>query len=83
MTTIERRDLVNAVLQSRDDLDPGLDTAFLEAVVNAEADAAGDGDAAIRAIDAAVMAAIARGVGHAEPVESGGAQDDEDEENAN
>ena len=64
MATIERTDLINAVLQSRDELDADLDSDFLAAVVDAEADAAGDGDAAIRSIDAAVVAAIARGVGH-------------------
>jgi hypothetical protein len=64
MATIERGDLVKAVLQSRDELDPVLDTQLLEDIVNAEADAAGDGDSAIRAIDAVVTGAVARGVGH-------------------
>ena len=37
MTTIERKDLVNAVLASRDELDPDLETELLEAIVDAEA----------------------------------------------
>lgn len=60
MTTIERKHLMNAVLASRDEVDPDLETELLEAIVRAEADAAGDGDAAMRAIDAAVTVAIAR-----------------------
>lgn len=64
MGTIERSDLIKAVLQSRDQLDPNLDTQLLEDIVNAEADAAGDADSAVRAIDAVVIDAVARGVGH-------------------
>ena len=67
MTTIERKDLVDAVLHSRDEIDPELDTELLQAVVDAEAGAAGDGESALRAIDATVAAAIRRGVGHVEP----------------
>ena len=63
MKNIERRDLVNAVLASRDDIDPYLETELLEAIVDAETAAAGDGDAAMRAIDAGLTAAIGRGVG--------------------
>lgn len=84
LTTIERTDLVDAVLRSRDHLDPDLETDFLEAVVNAEADAAGDRDTAIRAINAAVTAALARGVGQhvmpvVETVDDKRADDEEDE----
>ena len=63
VTTTERSDLVNAVLTSRDELDPDLDTELLKAIVNAEAGLLGDSDAARRAIDAAVTAALERGVG--------------------
>ena len=66
MTTIERKDLVDAVLRTRDAIDPSLESELLEAIVNAEASAGGDGDAAIRTIDAAVNAAIERGVGRPE-----------------
>lgn len=64
MSTIERKDLVRAVLASRDEVDPDLETVLLEAVVEAEVDAAADGEAALRSIGAAVSAAIERGVGH-------------------
>ena len=57
---------------------------ILEAVVDAEATAAGDAEAALRGIDAAVTAAIARGVGDfevlAEMVRSEATDDQEDEE---
>lgn len=60
MKSIERKDLVDAVLASRDEVDPDLETGLLEAIVDAEIDSAGDGDAAMRAIDAALTAAIGR-----------------------
>lgn len=63
MKNIERKDLVDAVLASRDEVDPDLETELLETIVDAETDSAGDGDVAMRAIDAAVTAAIGRGVG--------------------
>ena len=63
MTTTERSDLVNAVLASRDEIDPDLDTELLKAIVDAEAGLIEDSEAAMRAIDAAVTAAIERGVG--------------------
>lgn len=81
MTATERTDLVDAVLASREELDPGLDAELLVAIVDAEATAAGDGDAAIRTIDAAVTAAIARGVGaeEAAAARSDAGDGDEDE----
>jgi hypothetical protein len=84
LTTIEHKDLVDAVLATRDLLDPDLETEVLEAVVDAEAAAAGDGEAAMRAIDAAVTAAIERGVGYVqdpEPADVDAAEsgDEEDE----
>lgn len=92
MTTIERKDLVDAVLASRDEVDPDFESDLLEAIVDAEADAAGDGDAAMRAIDAAVTSGIERGVGYLEEMEpadaagddagadDGGADEDEEDE---
>jgi hypothetical protein len=77
--TIERKDLVAAVLISRDELDPDLETELLEAVVHSEAGAAGDGEAALRAIDAEVTAAIARGVGYLRAVASAAEANDEGE----
>ena len=76
MKNIERKDLVSAVLESRDTIDPELDTELLEDVVDAESDSAGDGDAAIRAIDAAVTAAIVRGVGYVQETSTVAASDD-------
>lgn len=67
MKNIERRDLVRAVLASRDAIDPPLESKLLEAIVEAEADCAGDGAAAMHAIDLAVTAAIERGSGAADP----------------
>lgn len=64
MSTIERKDLVRAVLASRDELDSELETHLLESIVDAEANAAGDGDAALRAVEAVVSAAVQRGVGN-------------------
>lgn len=63
MKSSELKDLVNAVLTSRDEIDPELETGLLEAIVDAEINSAGDGDVAMRAIDAALTAAIERGVG--------------------
>ena len=63
MKNIERKDLIDAVLVSRDEIDPELETELLVAIVDAETDFAGDGDAAMRAIDAALTAAIDRSVG--------------------
>ncbi len=60
MTKIERKHLMLAVLASRDEIDPDLETGLLEAIVNAEADAFGDSDTAMRAIDSAVTDAIER-----------------------
>ncbi len=68
MSTIERKDLVRAVLASRDELDPKLETDVLVAVVQAEVDAAGDAEAALRAIDVAVSSAMRRGAGSVLPV---------------
>ena len=66
MNTIERADLVAAVLASRDAIDRDLETELLEAIVDAEWDSGGDSDAAMAAIDAALTAAIDRGVGNAQ-----------------
>lgn len=85
MTTIEPKDLIEAVLATRDEVDPDLESELLEAIVDAEAVAAGDGEAARRAIDVAVTAAIERGVGHTKEVETSvtdaavADQDEEDE----
>ena len=62
MKDIERKDLVNAVLASRDEIDPHLATELLKAIVDAEIDFALNGDAAIYAIDAALTAAVHHGV---------------------
>ena len=75
MKTIERTDLVNAVLASRDEIDPELETELLEAIVDAETNSAGDGDAAMRAIDAALTTAIDRGGGHAPETDTAKAPD--------
>ena len=64
MKTLERTDLVAAVLASRDEVDPDLETELLEAIVDAEWGSGGDSDAAMGAIDAALTAAIDRGVGN-------------------
>ena len=64
MKTNERTDLVAAVLASRDEIDPDLETELLEAIVDAEWGSGGDSDAAMAAIDAALTAAIDRGVGN-------------------
>jgi hypothetical protein len=83
MTTPERTDLVNAVLASRDEIDPDLETELLEAIVDAEASLPGDTEASMRAIDEAVTAATERGVGKVPeseppPGESAGDVDEED-----
>lgn len=70
MSTIERKDLVAAVLASRDELDGELESELLESIVHGVADAAGDGDAARTAIAAAVTAALGRGVGYMKPSSS-------------
>jgi hypothetical protein len=70
-------DLIKAVLATRDELDPDLDAALLEAIVDAETDSDGEGDTAMRAIDKAVTAAIDRGVGL--DTSQGGAPHDEQE----
>lgn len=54
---------MNAVLASRDEIDPELETELLEAIVGAELNSAGDADMAMRAIDAALTGASERGVG--------------------
>lgn len=69
--TTERTDLVNAVLASRDETDPNLETELLEAIVDAEVRLPGDSEGAMRAIDAAVTAAIERGVGNVQEPASG------------
>lgn len=63
MTTIELSELLEVVLATRDEIEPDLDGELLEAIVNAEAVAEGDGDAAMQKIDAAVTAAMDRGAG--------------------
>ena len=70
MKNIERKHLVNAVLASRDEIDPELETELLEAIVDAETDCTGDGDVAMHAIDAALTAAIARGVGYVQEADA-------------
>ena len=67
---------MNAVLASRDEIDPELETELLEAIVDAETNSAGDGDAAVRAIDAALIAAIDRGVGNVQGAGSSEATED-------
>ena len=75
MKTIERTDLVVAVLASRDEIDPDLETELLEAIVDAEWGSGGDGDAATAAIDAALTAAIDRGVGNGQEENASAATD--------
>ncbi|MCY4453953.1 MAG: hypothetical protein OXC01_18570 [Immundisolibacterales bacterium] len=76
MKSDEHKDLVNAVLASRDEIDPELETAVLEAIVDAEFNSAGDGDAAMHAINAALTAAIDRGVGYVHGASSSEGPDD-------
>jgi hypothetical protein len=80
--TTERTDLVSAVLASRDDVDPDLETELLEAIVDAEVRLPGNSEGAMRAIDAAVTAAIERGVANVREPESaaGEAAEPESEE---
>lgn len=77
MKNIERKDLVDAVLASRDEVDPDLETTLLEAIVDAETDSAGDGGAAMQAIDAALSAAIGRCAGRAQDADSAGRHEDD------
>lgn len=70
---------MNALLASRDEIDPELETELLEAIVDAEMVSAGDGDMAIHAIDVALNAAIDRGVGYVQ--EAGAAEATEDDVN--
>ena len=67
---------MNAVLASRDEIDPELETELLVAIVDAETNFAGDGDAAMRAIDAALTAALGRGVGSVQGAGSSEATED-------
>ena len=67
---------MSAVLASRDEIDPDLETELLEAIVDAETDSAGDSDEAMRAIDAALTAAIGRGAGNAQGEDATAATDE-------
>ena len=67
---------MSAVLASRDEIDPDLETELLEAIVDAETDSTGDSDEAMRAIDAALTAAIDRGVGNAQGEDASTATDE-------
>jgi len=67
------------VIASRNKIDPDLETELLAEIVDAEAAAGGDGEAAMHAIDAAVTSAIGRGVGYREE-QGAAAGDDEGEE---
>jgi hypothetical protein len=58
--TTEREDLVAAVLAARDALHPELDAEFLRDVVAAESDSPDSPEGAVRALEAAVTAALAR-----------------------
>lgn len=60
---IDRAELVSAVLASRADRAPDFDEKLLEAIVDAELDAAGDADQALLVIGKAMDEAMARGVG--------------------
>ena len=72
----ERNDLVNAVLESRDEIDPELETELLKAIVDAEIDFALDGDAAMDAIAAALTAATNRGVSDVQDIDAAEATED-------
>ena len=76
MKSSEHKDLVSAVLASRDEIDPELETELLEAIVDAEFRSAGDGDAAMGAIGTALTAAIERGVGFVQGADSSEAIED-------
>ena len=62
MKNIERKDLVSALLASRDEIDPELEGEVLEAILDAEIRSEDDRNAAMCAIDVALTAAIGRGV---------------------
>ena len=72
MKGIERKDLLNAVLVTRDEIDPDLDGELLEDIVDAETESAGDRDSAMRAINAALHRALDRGVRLRRQTECGG-----------
>ena len=76
MKDIEHNDLVNAVLASRDEIDPELETELLKAIVDAEIDSALDGDVAIDAIAAVLTAATDRGAGDVQEVDAAEATED-------
>jgi hypothetical protein len=82
MTKIELKDLMVAVLASRQEVDPDLEIELLEAIVKVEAQAAGDVNAAMVAIDTAITAAIARGVGYLPEVEASTTGDADDDDGA-
>lgn len=60
---IEHKDLMAAVLACRDEVAPGFDSELLEAILQAEAKSAGDGEEAMHLIESAVSTAVNRGVG--------------------
>lgn len=77
MKDTERKDLVNAVLASRDEIDPELETELLKAIVDAEIDSALGGDAAMDTIAAALTSATNRGIGDAPKVDAAEATEDD------
>ena len=77
MKDIERKDLVDAVLASRDEIDPELETELLKAIMDAEIDSALDGDAAMDIIAAALTAATNRGVGDVQEADAAEATEDD------
>lgn len=58
MLTSELRELASVVARIRADAHPDLDERFIDAVLRAEADAAGNGSAAVQAIRQAVEQAL-------------------------
>ena len=70
-------------MASRDRVAPELDTQLLEAIVDAEIESAGDGEVAMRAIDAAVTASISRGVGQVQEVDQTNATEDDRKSDGN
>lgn len=77
MATIDERDLVEAVMASRDEVAPDIDAELLTGILEAEVAAAGDAEQALRAIDVAVSAAMERGAGrHPELAAGDGAEGD-------
>ena len=76
MKSNDHKDLVNAVLASRDEIDPDLETKLLVSIVDAEIDSAGDGEVAMRAIEDALTVAIDRGVGYIQGSTSSEAAED-------